>query len=175
MDFYKGKKISLTGVVETDYTEHFVYWANDPEFKEYLSHGVRPTTKESVQKLYKSLMSKDHQIFSILDLRRQIVGIIGLYNFNWLIRSVELCVHLGKDHWGKGYASEAIDFLLKHGFETLGLNKIWLGVAEPNIKAHEFYLKKGFKEEGRLRDQIYRKGRYHNNIIMSRLRNDEIS
>lgn len=172
--FYKGKKINLRGVEKEDYTERMYKWANDPEFNRYLSHGLKPATVEMMEQLYDDLMRKENVIFAIVSRRKEkTIGIAGLHHFNWQIRSAEYTIHIGeKEFWGRGVASEATDFILKYAFETLNLNKVYLGVNEANKKAVKFYERKKFVYEGRLREEIFRENRYFDSIRMSILREE---
>ena len=54
---------------------------------------------------------------------------------------VEVGYHLGKRHWGKGYATEIASRLVRYGFEDLGLKRI-VGVTYPQNKASMRVLEK---------------------------------
>ena len=77
-----------------------------------------------------------------------------------------------KDYWNKGYGTEAMTLLLKHGFETLNLNRIMLRVYDFNARAQRCYEKAGFVTEGQLRDALYVEGDYRDVLIMSVLRKE---
>lgn len=77
-----------------------------------------------------------------------------------------------KDQLGKGYGSEAIKVLQKFVFEELNLNRLELEVYEYNERAYKSYVKCGFKEEGRYRNKIYKKGKYWDVICMSILKDE---
>jgi RimJ/RimL family protein N-acetyltransferase len=62
--------------------------------------------------------------------------------------------------------------MLKHGFETLNLHRIFLHVYETNPSAIQTYEKVGFVKEGIMRDAIYRNGCYINVLLMSVLRSE---
>ena len=172
--YYEGEKVNLRGIEKEDYTDRMYRWANDPEFNHYLSHGLRPTTVEMMESLYDDLIGKENVIFAIVDKEnKETIGIVGLHHIDRQIRSAEYTIHIGeKAYWGSGTASESTDFVLKYAFETLNLNKVWLGVVEPNSKAVGFYEKKGFVREGELRDEVFRENRYFSSIRMSMLRKD---
>lgn len=56
----------------------------------------------------------------------------------------ELGYWLGKPFWGKGYMPEAAKELLRHGFEDLGMTKIWCGYYDGNLKSKRVQEKVGF-------------------------------
>jgi RimJ/RimL family protein N-acetyltransferase len=62
--------------------------------------------------------------------------------------------------------------MLKFGFETLNLNRIFLRVYEYNQRAIRSYEKAGFVLEGKLRQARYQAGKYHDEYIMSVLRSE---
>jgi hypothetical protein len=72
-----------------------------------------------------------------------------------------------KTLWNKGYGTEAMRLLLRHGFETLNLNRICLRVFETNPRAVRSYEKAGFMLEGRERQGMYKDGQYIDVLMMS--------
>ena len=102
-----------------------------------------------------------------------IVGNCGLFNIDWRCRSAEVGIFIGeKGLWNQGYGSEAMRLLLKHGFETLNLNRISLDVYETNPRAIRAYEKAGYVLEGRKRQAMVKNGRYIDVLLMSVLRSE---
>jgi RimJ/RimL family protein N-acetyltransferase len=64
--------------------------------------------------------------------------------------------------WNKGYGTEAVELMVKYGFEMLNMHRIWLRVFERNKRAIRTYEKVGFIHEGQLRESDYKEGKYHN-------------
>jgi RimJ/RimL family protein N-acetyltransferase len=56
----------------------------------------------------------------------------------------ELGYWLGKPFWGRGYMPEAATELIRHGFEELGMTKIWCGYYDGNNKSKRVQEKVGF-------------------------------
>ena len=65
-----------------------------------------------------------------------------------------------------GYGTEALNLLLKYGFDQLGLRVIFLDVKEDNVPAIKTYKKVGFVECGRVDDFFFYNGTYHAKITM---------
>ena len=59
---------------------------------------------------------------------------------------------------------------MKYGFNELGLNRIYLSFIKENLPAFNLYKKTGFKEEGCLRQAIYKNGVYYDSVLMSILK-----
>ena len=112
-------------------------------------------------------------LFSIYENNHGFIGICGLHGLRDIYHSAELRILIfDKKFVGNGYGSEAVDLLLDYGFNRLNLHRIWLGVNADNEGAVKCYLKCGFKEEGRLREDIFYHGKYADVIRMGILRND---
>ena len=77
-----------------------------------------------------------------------------------------------KSCWNQGYGTEVMRLLLKHGFETLNLNRIYLHVFATNLRAIRCYEKAGYVPEGRLREAEFKNGQYVDFIVMSVLRSE---
>lgn len=56
----------------------------------------------------------------------------------------ELGYWLGKPFWGRGYMPEAAIALMRRGFEELGMNAIWCGYYDGNLKSKRVQEKVGF-------------------------------
>jgi len=57
----------------------------------------------------------------------------------------ELGYWLGKPYWGQGIMPEAVREILRHGFEDLGMRKIWAGYYDGNLKSKRVQEKCGFR------------------------------
>lgn len=56
----------------------------------------------------------------------------------------ELGYWLGKAFWGRGYMPEAVNELLCHAFEDLGMTTVWCGYYDGNTKSARVQEKVGF-------------------------------
>ncbi len=62
--------------------------------------------------------------------------------------------------------------LLKLAFDEMNLHRVWLHVFPDNEGAIACYLKCGFREEGRLRQEVFQGGRYYDVIVMGVLKDE---
>lgn len=173
--FIIGEKVYLRGLERDDLTGNMFQWANDPEVTRYMFLGAMPNTVERLQEEYDQLLkSKNDVIFAVVEKGTDAhVGNVGLHMINWISRSAELRIIIGeKQHWNKGYGTEATRLTVKYGFDKLNLNKVWLGVNAAYKGAIRAYEKAGFVHEGTLRQEIYRNGQYYDAVRMSILRNE---
>lgn len=56
----------------------------------------------------------------------------------------EIGYWIGKPYWGRGLIPEAVDALLRRAFEQLGLDALWCGHYEGNLKSRRVCEKCGF-------------------------------
>jgi RimJ/RimL family protein N-acetyltransferase len=72
----------------------------------------------------------------------------------------ELGYWIGVPYWGKGYATEAAMEMVKYGFETLGLQRIFASYVPRNIASGNVLRKIGMRHEGYLRSHILKWGEF---------------
>jgi len=154
--------------IERDDIPTFVRWFADPEVREFLLLNRPISIAEEEQWFVQQLQSQNAELFAIETNDGIHIGNIGLHDINWLHRSAEMGIVIGhKQYWGKGYGSDAIRTLLRFAFDEMNLHRVQLTVYEDNARAIRAYEKCGFRHEGRLRDAVYRKGRYYDMLLMS--------
>ena len=64
----------------------------------------------------------------------------------------ELGYWLGKPFWGQGIMPEAAREMLRHAFEDLGMQKVWCGYYDGNIKSKRVQEKCGFRYQWTTKD-----------------------
>ena len=163
--------------VERDDLPRFVEWLNDPEVRQGLMIHL-PLSMESEEEWFEGILKRSaYEQPLVIEVRQeekwQPVGNLGFFNIDWRCRSAEVGIFIGdKIFWNRGYGTEAMRLALKHGFETLNLNRIMLDVYETNPRAIRSYEKAGFVHEGRKRQAMFKNGRYFDILIMSMLREE---
>lgn len=75
-------------------------------------------------------------------------------------RRAELGYWIGVPYWGNGYATEAAEAMVKHGFETLGLHRIFASHVTNNPASARVLKKIGMRYEGRHRGHILKWGEF---------------
>lgn len=171
-----GDRVRLRAVEETDLSR-YVVWLNDSQIQENLDQ-VLPFNNASEKAWFdnqqKLPLYERSLAIDILQEEEWIhAGGGGLMNFDIRAHQAELGIFIGAQQFrGHGFGTEVTQVLMRHGFETLNLHRIYLRVYEYNERACHVYQKVGFVEEGRLRDDRYYNGHYSDTIMMSILRSD---
>jgi ribosomal-protein-alanine N-acetyltransferase len=84
----------------------------------------------------------------------------------------ELSFWIGRPFWGRGYASEAVAALVRHGFDSLGLNRIYAHHMCRNPASGRVLQNLGMQQEGLLRQRVRKWGRFEDVCLYAILRSD---
>ena len=171
MSMVFGKRVRLRGAERSD-LEKFVEWINDPEVTADLTLFL-PMSFVDEEKWFETAMQKSQEEKPlVIDMKDgsgwRLIGNSSFFDFDWIARVAEVGIMIGdKSVWNQGYGTEVMTLLLRHGFETLNLNRIYLRVYADNKRAIRTYEKVGFVHEGRMRQAVYKKGKYNDVLFMS--------
>jgi ribosomal-protein-alanine N-acetyltransferase len=171
--FLIGEKIYLRPIERAD-APLLVSWINHPEVTRTLRRH-RPMNLQVEEEFIDRTARSDTDLAVLIVVKETDtpVGTAGLHHIDAKNRHAEFGIMIGEPgEWGKGYGSEATRLMLRHAFETLNLNRIWLHVYEYNDRAIRSYEKLGFTKEGVLRQENFREGRYWDTIVMALLREE---
>jgi RimJ/RimL family protein N-acetyltransferase len=169
-----GDRIRLRAIRRED-LPLFVEWLNDPEVIQGIMQYL-PFSLEDEEAWYEGMKKKplEEQPLVIEIIKEdgwEPIGNCGLFNIDWRTRKAEFGIVIGaKNQWNKGYGTEALEVILRHGFNTLNLNRISLTVFENNPRAIRAYEKAGLVMEGKFRQGHFQNGKYIDVILMSILR-----
>jgi [ribosomal protein S5]-alanine N-acetyltransferase len=89
-----------------------------------------------------------------------VIGTCG-YMFHKPSFRAELGYDLARPYWGRGIMTEALQAIIRFGFEELGVNRFQALVMPGNVASIKLLLKLGFQEEGVLREYAHFKGAFH--------------
>lgn len=84
----------------------------------------------------------------------------------------ELGYILHPEHWNKGLGTEVAKALIRYGFETLGLNRIYARADVRNPASQQVMLKSGMIVEGTLREDLSVRGEMVSLVYCSILRSE---
>jgi RimJ/RimL family protein N-acetyltransferase len=171
-----GQRIRLRHIERTD-LEKYLEWINDPEVRHALATFL-PMSMAEEEIWFEASLERDplKRPFAI-ELNENgewiHIGGCGFHEINERARHAELGIMIGaKEYWGQGLGADVMSTLMEYGFSTLNFRRIYLRVFEFNQRGLGLYKKLGFVEEGRLRQDCFRKGRYWDTILMGMLRSE---
>jgi diamine N-acetyltransferase len=171
-----GKRLRLRGIEKADLVK-FQEWINDPEVIQGLDVSVPQSMLDEQGWLERAVQREPAEKPLAIEVRAgrawKLIGNCGFFHLEWINRAAELGILIGeKSQWNKGYGTEAVELLVRHGFENLNLNRIYLRVFATNPGARRAYEKAGFVLEGTARQGFYKNGKFIDDHQMSVLRSE---
>lgn len=162
----EGRKVYLRPVRMSDVTRRYCAWLNDPVVnRQTESRYVRTSMPDLKKYVAAALKSTGNFFFAIIDKKTGThagnIKIDSVVTPFWDHRLGEVGVIIGeKKFWGKGYATEAIELLMRFAFERAGLHKLTAQCYATNVASAKAFLKAGFVREGVRRSHVCFDGKY---------------
>ena len=124
---------------------------SDEEAMKYIGRGGvlnMEQTKKGIEVFIKKQSENGYSVWGVVEKQSdKLIGHCGLNMLNDK-SDIEIAYLLAKDHWGKGYATEAAKATLNYGFEKLNLKRI-IALAYPENYPSHNVIKKIRYETGR--------------------------
>ncbi|MGD6842691.1 GNAT family N-acetyltransferase [Bacillus infantis] len=100
-------------------------------------------------------------------------GTCGFHSVEKFHNKAEIGYELHPEAWGKGIMSEAVDAIIRYGFNCMNLNRIEAVYLPENAASKKLLEKKGFKIEGLLRKRFVHRGVYKDAVISALLQEED--
>lgn len=102
----------------------------------------------------------------------RMIGTIGFMWVNPDFKSAEVGYSLSRDYWNKGLMTEALQAVLRFGFEELKLNRIEAQHDTENPASGKVMAHCGMQYEGIMRQRVMNKGCYRDVAVYAILKSD---
>ncbi len=146
-----GSKIKLRAL-EPDDVEVLYQWENDRSIW-HLSSTLTPLSRFTLEQY---VLSAGQDIYATRQMRMMIellqpedeirtVGSIDLFDFEPAHRRAGVGILIHENFRGKGYASEALEILIRYASETLHLHQLFANIATENAESVRLFVNKGFQ------------------------------
>ncbi|PCH97324.1 MAG: GNAT family N-acetyltransferase [Gammaproteobacteria bacterium] len=153
--------VYLQSINESDTSETYVQWLNDPLINQYLETRFYQQNFQTVLEFIRNIMANPHEHLFTIRLKkndRHIGNIkVGAINVHHNIGEVSLFIG-DKNAWGKGIASQAIQLISRYSLEQLQLRKLCAGAYKTNIGSTKAFLNSGYQHDGELVDHYTSNG-----------------
>jgi RimJ/RimL family protein N-acetyltransferase len=144
---------------------------NDPEVTRYLNRFLPMTEVQELAWVESAGTGTRPGVGLMVTVRTEAetrIGTVGLHQINWRDRTAVLGISIGnKNFWGRGYGTRTVRLMADYAFSVLNLRKVCLSVLATNERAIRCYATCGFREEGRLKEQLFRDGAYVDEVHMA--------
>lgn len=100
------------------------------------------------------------------------VGTIDTFDCNPRFGTFKYGLAMAPPHQGRGYAAEMIFLVLRYYFHELRYQKVTPHVYSFNQRSLRLHETMGFVQEGRLRNMVYTRGEFHDEIYFGMTRGE---
>ncbi len=162
---WQGDLVWLRGVEPGDW-EHFMAWERDGEANRlgwmvHLPRGSEWARKAALEQSAAASPDNDDHRFIITTLRGVAVGTINTHASDRVNRRFQYGISIAREHWGHGYASDALTVLFRHFFGEKGYHKVNAWVYAFNERSRRFHENFGMTLEGTRRETHFSNGEFH--------------
>jgi RimJ/RimL family protein N-acetyltransferase len=168
-NLWQGQAVRLRAV-EPDDWQAFFEWNADTDVARAAYFIPLPASREAVKKWaaeQAALDPKSHEFRWVIEnLAGEMVGTLNTHACDTRQGTFRYGVALRREHWRRGYASEAVQLVLAYFFRELRYQKVNVEIYAFNEASLKLHQKLGFQEEGRLRRMVYTGGVYHDAVIL---------
>ena len=144
----KGSRIYLRGLKESDASDTYLSWLNDPVVNSHIE-----TKQATAKELKEYIREKDEHydciFFGIfLNEGDRHIGNVKIEPINYANDDAGIGIILGdKTQWGKGLCLEAVNLSVDYIFQRMHLKRVYLGVLSDNDSAIRCFTRAGFSVE----------------------------
>lgn len=165
---WQGKRIRLRAIEPEDWQTYFA-WDNDSEQARALYHIPLPRSQAATQRWTadEATRQPEHDAFRFVIENEQgdIAGDLTTHSCDRRVGTFAYGLNIRRGFRRRGYATEAIQLVLRYYFEELGYQKVTVGVYNFNDASISLHEKLGFQREGQLRRTAFTRGQYYDEII----------
>ena len=164
-----GEHVILRALERED-IERCYRWMNDPNIVRTLKSRYPIAFQNEVEWLERAMHPSPSERHFAIERRddRSHIGNASLHDIDWVSRAAWFGLFVGEPSaWNRGFGGDAIGTLVRFAFDEMNLQKLRINVFDYNERAKHVLLAHGFVEEGKLRRDFYREGRYHDLMILS--------
>lgn len=138
------ERILLRPFRDADAQDVFAY-ARDPLVGPAAGWRPHGSVEESLE-IIRTVFSQPHVFAVVLRETGRVIGSAGYVGRKHGEggRCDELGYAIGSAYWGRGLMAEAVEELLRYGFEERGLDAVWCGHYEENDRSRRVVEKSGF-------------------------------
>jgi len=158
------ERLKLRKLTMRDASDVFEY-ASVPEVAEHVTWNYHRNIADSIHFL--RIITQQYEDGTpapwgiVLKESKKLVGTIGFHLLSPANHFAEIGYALSKEHWNKGYMTEALRAILDFGFTRMPLNRIEATCKINNTASEKVMLKCRMSFEGILKERLFAKDAFH--------------
>lgn len=174
MNHLKGERVILRDLEEQDWRAVHAY-ASQSIVCQYQPWGPNSETESqdfvTQVVLEAANLPRSRFVFAVMEKDRLIgAGEINIRDFTNRQGEIGYIIH--PDYWAKGYATEVAKLLIKFGFSTLNLHRIFATCDPRNLGSAKVLEKIDMTYEGRIRQDLLLKDGWRDSLLFSILKHE---
>ena len=122
--------------------------------------------------LQQEMPRRKFQLAATLKKNAKLIGNCGIRMDTADAHQADIGYEFSPEYWGKGYATEAAQAMVRFGFNAFRLHRIWSWCIADNRRSARVLEKLGMQLEGRLRENEYFKGRWWDTLMYGMLESE---
>jgi len=159
-------------LITPDDSARVLAWRNSPQVSAYMYSDHQIGQAEHDRWFSAALTAADRRYW-IIEMDGEPVGLANLARIDPANRRCEWAYYLGEASTrGGGLGSQIEYIVLRHVFETLGLNKLWCEVLLDNEGVWKLHESFGFVREALYRQHVFKDGRFQDVVGLGMLSSD---
>ncbi|MBU2639065.1 MAG: GNAT family N-acetyltransferase [Nanoarchaeota archaeon] len=172
----KGARINLRDLRKTD-AQSLQKYANGRTVSRFIPNFPYPYKLKDAEKFIKLTKSKLHKKayheFGIEDKDTgEIIGMMSINRINQVNKNAEIGYWIAKSYRGKGLGKESLRIIIDYAFKELGLHRLYIRCFHVNKASASLAKSGGFKYEGRLRESVFKDGKWFDDLYFGLLRKE---
>lgn len=113
-----------------------------------------------------NLKENNKNYYWLVQVKMKYIGVISLNRIDFQNGNAYLGIYANPFELLKGKGGLLFNCAKKLAFDYANFHTLKIEVMDTNEKATDFYEKIGFREEGRLKEFVFRNGKWHDMIVM---------
>lgn len=156
--------------------DNLVKHANNFNISKYLTNKFPfPYEKKDGEAFIQLALSHNPLQIKAIEYNGEVIGSIGVHQLADIYsKSAEMGYWIAEEHWGKGIVPLAVKEMLKYGFETFDIERIFARTSHANLASQQVLKKAGFVFEAKLKATIFKNGEYFDELIFGFRKNQLI-
>ena len=147
---------------------------NDPQIEKMTGGACFPVSYDRQERWFEGYDQQKELRCMIEQKDGKTIGVITLTNIDWRNRTAELAekTKAKPEDRRPNDIYDAMMGFLNYAFNEMNLNCVYGTVLEHNFLSRKLAMRCGLKEDGILRQRVFKNGKYHNLIANSVLKTD---
>lgn len=177
INYWEGLHVRLRAFEEKD-AEMYAANRHTPDgVRQFYEDYIRfpdslDDVKKDVAKIKEDFSTDDKRVFVIETIDCVYIGEISIWFTDRVSRCFRYGIFLDNEFRGRGLAKEALVIVMDYYFNQLNYHKCSPTVYSFNKNSQKFHERFGFVLEGKLREEVYARGEYHDMYYYGMLKSE---